>query len=144
MSAPKYRLAGEPGEGKFYIETYGCQMNQSDSEVVVAVMQEAGFVYTDSLDEADVVVVNTCAIRDNAEQRIWGRLAEFRGVKRRRPWMLVGIIGCMAERLKDRLIEQEKAVDIVVGPDGYRSLPGLVRQAAGKMEELKRQGGRRR
>lgn len=126
----KFNLAVQQGEGKFYIETYGCQMNQSDSEVVVAVMRDAGFEHTTSLDEADVVLVNTCAIRDNAEQRIWGRLAEFRGVKKRRPWLLVGIIGCMAERLKDRLIEQEKTVDIVVGPDGYRSLPALVRQAA--------------
>lgn len=130
MGNPKFNLAVQQGEGKFYIETYGCQMNQSDSEVVVSVMRDAGFEHTGSLDEADVVLVNTCAIRDNAEQRIWGRLAEFRGVKKRRPWLLVGIIGCMAERLKDQLIEQEKAVDIVVGPDGYRSLPALVREAA--------------
>lgn len=136
MSNPKFNLAVQQGEGKFYIETYGCQMNQSDSEVVVSVMREAGFEHTASLDEADVVLVNTCAIRDNAEQRIWGRLAEFRGHKKRRPWLLVGIIGCMAERLKDRLIEQEKAVDIVVGPDAYRSLPELVRQAAGGIKAV--------
>lgn len=131
MGKPNFNLAVQQGQGKFYIETYGCQMNVNDSEVVVAVMQQSGFEYTASLDEADVVLVNTCAIRDNAEQRVWGRLAEFRGLKKRRPWLLVGIIGCMAERLKDRLIEQEKTVDIVVGPDGYRSLPELVRQAAG-------------
>lgn len=130
MGKPKFNLAVQQGQGKFHIETYGCQMNQNDSEVVVAVMQKSGFEYTASLDEADVVLVNTCAIRDNAEQRIWGRLAEFRGLKKRKPWLLVGIIGCMAERLKDRLIEQEKTVDIVVGPDGYRTLPDLVRQAA--------------
>ncbi|MDE6500008.1 MAG: radical SAM protein, partial [Rikenella sp.] len=130
MDDPKFRLAARSGEGKFYLETYGCQMNQNDSEVVAAVMQEGGFEYTASPDEADVVLINTCAIRDNAEQRIWGRLAEFRGLKRRRPGLLVGIIGCMAERLKDRLIEREHIVDIVVGPDGYRSLPELVRQAA--------------
>lgn len=118
------------GEGKFYMETYGCQMNSNDSEVVVAYMQQEGFTYTESLDDADIVLVNTCAVRDNAEQRIWGRLAEFRALKKRKPWLLVGIIGCMAERLKDQLLEQEKSVDIVVGPDGYRTLPGLVRQAA--------------
>ncbi len=131
MGNPKYNLAVQQGQGKFHIETYGCQMNQNDSEVVVAVMQQNGFEYTPTLEEADVVLINTCAIRDNAEQRIWGRLAELRGLKKRKPWLLVGILGCMAERLKDRLIEQEKSVDIVVGPDGYRSLPELVRQAAG-------------
>lgn len=81
MGKPKFNLAVQQGQGKFHIETYGCQMNQNDSEVVVAVMQKSGFEYTASLDEADVVLVNTCAIRDNAEQRIWGRLAEFRGLK---------------------------------------------------------------
>ncbi|WP_071134596.1 tRNA (N6-isopentenyl adenosine(37)-C2)-methylthiotransferase MiaB [Millionella massiliensis] len=130
MGNPKYNLAVQQGQGKFHIETYGCQMNQNDSEVVVAVMQQNGFEYTPTLEEADVVLINTCAIRDNAEQRIWGRLAELRGLKKRKPWLLVGILGCMAERLKDQLIEQEKSVDIVVGPDGYRSLPELVRQAA--------------
>lgn len=130
MGSPKFNLAAGQGQGKFHIETYGCQMNQNDSEVVAAVMRQGGFEYTSSLDEADVVLVNTCAIRDNAEQRIWGRLAEFRGLKKRKPWLLVGILGCMAERLKDELIEQEKTVDIVVGPDGYRTLPDLVRQAA--------------
>ncbi|WP_298063335.1 tRNA (N6-isopentenyl adenosine(37)-C2)-methylthiotransferase MiaB [uncultured Rikenella sp.] len=130
MGSPKFNLAVRQGQGKFHIETYGCQMNQNDSEVVAAVMRQGGFEYTPSIDEADVVLVNTCAIRDNAEQRIWGRLAEFRGLKKRKPWLLVGILGCMAERLKDKLIEKEKIVDIVVGPDGYRTLPELVRQAA--------------
>lgn len=131
MNQPKFRLAALPDAGKFYIETYGCQMNRNDSEVVAAVMQQGGFEHTESLDEADVVLINTCAIRDNAEQRIRGRLTEFRGLKRRKPGLLVGIIGCMAERLKEQLIEQEQVVDLVVGPDGYRSLPELVRQASG-------------
>lgn len=131
MAKPQFNLAVQHGEGKFYIETYGCQMNQNDSEVVAAVMQQEGFEYTAALEQADIILINTCAIRDNAEQRIWGRLAEFRGLKKQKPWLLVGIIGCMAERLKDKLIEQEKTVDIVVGPDGYRSLPALVREAAG-------------
>lgn len=130
MAKPHFNLAVQQGQGKFYIETYGCQMNQNDSEVVAAVMQQEGFEYTATLEQADIILINTCAIRDNAEQRIWGRLAEFRGLKKQKPWLLVGIIGCMAERLKDKLIEQEKTVDIVVGPDGYRSLPALVREAA--------------
>lgn len=119
------------GEGKFYIETYGCQMNSGDSEVVASLMNAAGYQYTDNIKESDIILVNTCAIRDNAEQRVWGRLAEFKAHKKQRPWLLIGIIGCMAERLKDQLIEREGSVDIVVGPDGYRTLPDLVRSAAG-------------
>ncbi len=126
----KLQMAPLPGGGRFYIETYGCQMNSNDTEVVVALMVREGFTLTQQLSEADIVLVNTCAIRDNAEQRIWGRLAEFRAQKKRRPWLLVGVIGCMAERLKEQLVEGDKGVDIVVGPDGYRTLPGLVRQAA--------------
>lgn len=123
------RLVNEGG-GKLYVETYGCQMNVGDSEVVVSIMRDNGYQYTDDLQQADIVLINTCAVRDNAEQRIWGRLTELRAVKRRRPWLLVGIIGCMAERLKEELIEREQIVDIVVGPDGYRTLPDLVRTAA--------------
>ena len=118
------------GDGrKLFIETYGCQMNVSDTEVVVAVMQREGYVYTDRIDEADVVLLNTCSIRDNAEQRIWGRLGELRGLRRRRPGLIVGVIGCMAERLRERLTEGDNAVDVVAGPDAYRDLPRLVRQA---------------
>lgn len=118
------------GDAKIYIETYGCQMNVGDSEVVVSIMKDHGFTYTDTITEADIVLINTCAIRDNAEQRIWGRLQELRAVKKGRPWMLIGVIGCMAERLKEQLIEREQIVDLVVGPDSYRDLPNLVRQAA--------------
>ena len=115
---------------KLFIETYGCQMNVGDSEIVVSIMQNEGWRYTDDPREADVILINTCSIRDNAEQRIWGRLAELRGLRRRRQGVLIGIIGCMAERLKERLTEGEDAVDIVAGPDAYRDLPKLVREAS--------------
>lgn len=104
-------------------------MNVGDTEIVVSIMQREGWFYTENLQEADVVLINTCSIRDNAEQRIWGRLAELRGLRRRRPHLLIGIIGCMAERLKERLVEGDDAVDIVAGPDAYRDLPKLVREA---------------
>ena len=118
------------GDGrKLFIETYGCQMNVSDTEVVVAVMQREGYVYTDRIDEADVVLLNTCSIRDNAEQRIWGRLAEMKRYRRERPGLVIGIIGCMAERLREQLVEGPNAVDVVAGPDAYRDLPRLVREA---------------
>lgn len=117
------------GEGrKLYIETYGCQMNVNDSEVVLSIMQDAGYRYTEHLDEADVILINTCSVRDNAEQRIFGRLREFKLYKQKKE-LLIGVIGCMAERLRERLIEQEHLVDIVAGPDAYRDLPRLVRQA---------------
>ena len=114
------------GRGKrFYIETYGCQMNVNDSEVVTAIMQQAGFTTTDNMTDADVLLVNTCSVRDNAEQRVWGRLEVFRLQKQRRPGVIVGVLGCMAERLKEDLLENG-AIDLVVGPDAYRSLPKLV------------------
>lgn len=113
---------------KLYIETYGCQMNVNDSEVVVAIMQQHGYSVSNSIDDADIILVNTCSIRDNAEQRIWGRLNEFKQQKKKRPGIIVGVIGCMAERLKEELIEKEKTVDLVVGPDAYRDLPRLVEQ----------------
>jgi len=120
-------LAG--GGRRLFVETYGCQMNVGDTEIVVSLMQREGYVYTDRLDEADIVLLNTCSIRDNAEQRIWGRLAELRGLRRRRPGLIVGVIGCMAERLKERLVEGAHGVDVVAGPDAYRDLPQLVRTA---------------
>lgn len=114
---------------KLYIETYGCQMNVGDSEVVVSILQTEGFVYTEDISQADVILINTCSIRDNAEQRIWGRLRELKQYKKRKPGLLVGVIGCMAERLKEELIEREGLVDIVAGPDSYRDMPRLVRSA---------------
>ena len=88
------------GDGKkIFIETYGCQMNFGDSEIVVSIMQEEGYFYTEKIEEADIILINTCSVRDNAEQRIWGRLSEMRRMRRKKPTLLVGIIGCMAERL---------------------------------------------
>lgn len=110
---------------KVYIETYGCQMNQADSEVVGAILKNEGYELTDDLYEADVVLVNTCSIRENAEQRVKNRLAEFVGLRRKKQWLKIGVLGCMAERLQKQLIEEDK-VDLVVGPDAYRQLPRLL------------------
>lgn len=117
------------GSKKLYIESYGCQMNFADSEIVASVMMENGFSTTKEMTEADLILVNTCAIRDNAEQRIRTRLQHFNSVKKKNKGMLVGVMGCMAERLKKKLLEEEKVVDIVVGPDAYRELPKLVETA---------------
>jgi len=114
---------------KLFIETYGCQMNAGDTEIVVSVMQSEGYIYTDNIHEADIILINTCSIRDNAEQRIWGRLAEMKRHRKAKPSLIIGIIGCMAERLKEKLIEGAYGVDIVAGPDTYRDLPRLVREA---------------
>ncbi len=110
---------------KVYIETYGCQMNVADTEIVFSILGKAGYVKTDDIDEADIIMANTCSIRDNAEQRIWGRIDFFNLRKRSRPEVIVGILGCMAERLKEALLESGK-VDVVAGPDAYRSLPRLL------------------
>lgn len=115
---------------KVYIETYGCQMNASDSEVVMAILRREGYGHTDDPAEADVILVNTCSIREHAEQRVWNRLGEFKPHKRRNRALLVGVIGCMAERLREQLIDREGLVDLVVGPDAYRDLPALLRTAA--------------
>lgn len=104
-------------------------MNAGDSEIVVSIMQQNGYIYTEDINQADIILINTCSIRDNAEQRIWGRLSAMRQIKKRKPSLIVGIIGCMAERLKEQLIEPQTGVDIVAGPDSYRTLPQLVRTA---------------
>jgi len=114
---------------KFYIESYGCQMNFSDSEIVAAILQNEGFGATRNYEEADLVLLNTCSIREKAEQTVRKRLTEFRKVKEAKPGMLVGVLGCMAERLKSKLLEEEKLVEIVVGPDAYRTLPVLIEEA---------------
>lgn len=116
---------------KLYIESYGCQMNFSDSEIVASILTEKGFSTVSDYREADVVLLNTCAIRDNAEQRVRNRLNEFKQIKARRPSLMVGMLGCMAERLKAQLLEQEKLVDLVAGPDAYRDLPNLIQQVQG-------------
>lgn len=130
MLLNKNTLRPLQGDGrKLFVETYGCQMNVGDTEIVVSVMQAEGYVYTERIEEADVILINTCSIRDNAEQRIWGRLAEMKRFRKAKPSLLVGVIGCMAERLKEKLLEGAHGVDIVAGPDAYRDLPRLVREA---------------
>lgn len=114
---------------KFYIESYGCAMNFSDSEIVASILNKEGFGATRNFEEADLVLLNTCSIREKAEQTVRKRLTEFRKAKEARPGLLIGILGCMAERLKAKLLEEEKLVDMVVGPDAYRSLPGLIEEA---------------
>ena len=110
---------------KAYIETYGCQMNVNDTEVIFAILEKAGYTRTEEMGEANLIMANTCSIRDNAEQRIWGRLEVFARERKARPGTLTGIVGCMAERLKDKLLDTGK-VDLVVGPDAYRRLPQLL------------------
>ena len=114
---------------KVYIETYGCQMNFSDSEIVASLMQDEGYEVCDESSEADIVFLNTCSIRDHAEQRVRKRLRELRSVKKKNPFVKIGVLGCMAERLKQQLLEEEEAVDMIVGPDAYRDLPALLEQA---------------
>jgi len=121
-------LPGKNDGRKLYIESYGCAMNFSDSEIVASILSEKGFVTTNDFNNADVVFINTCSIRENAEQRVRNRLNEFKGAKRKNPGMVVGVLGCMAERLKAKFLEEEKLVDVVVGPDAYRDLPNLIEQ----------------
>ena len=116
----------DPDRPKVYIETYGCQMNVNDSEVILSILQDEGYALTDNIEEANIILANTCSIRDNAEQRVWGRIDQFRLQKRKRSDVIIGIVGCMAERLKTKLLEGHE-VDLVAGPDAYRSLPQLIR-----------------
>lgn len=116
---------------KVYIESYGCQMNFSDSEIVASILEKEGYQTTRLMEEAEIVFVNTCSIREKAEQTVRKRLEGFHKVKRRNPGMIIGVLGCMAERLKTKLLDEEKLVDIVVGPDAYRDLPSLVQEVDG-------------
>jgi tRNA-2-methylthio-N6-dimethylallyladenosine synthase len=118
-----------PNGKKMYLESYGCAMNFSDSEIVASIMTGMGYETTKVIEEANVIFLNTCAIRDNAELRVWARLREIKKNKKRNDELIVGVLGCMAERLKDQLLEKEKLVDIVVGPDSYRDLPNLLATA---------------
>jgi tRNA-2-methylthio-N6-dimethylallyladenosine synthase len=124
MNQNNIRPIIDPARPKVYIETYGCQMNVNDSEVILSILQDAGYCLTEDIEEAEVILANTCSIRDNAEQRIWGRIDQFKLQKRKRDNVVIGIVGCMAERLKDELL---KEVDLVAGPDSYRTLPDLLK-----------------
>jgi tRNA-2-methylthio-N6-dimethylallyladenosine synthase len=124
-----YRVSSEaeiPGTRKVYIETYGCQMNFADTEIILSVMQQNGFTSTSNIQNADLIFLNTCSIRENAEQKVRNRLDHLRGLKKKNPEIKIGVLGCMAERLKTKLIDEEKVVDLVVGPDAYRDLPNLL------------------
>lgn len=116
---------------KLFLESYGCQMNFSDSEIVASILYDKGYSTTPDYNEADIILINTCAIRENAEQRVRGRLREFNSIKRKNPSLIIGVMGCMAERLKSQFLEEEKIVDIVVGPDAYRDLPALIETVEG-------------
>jgi tRNA-2-methylthio-N6-dimethylallyladenosine synthase len=116
----------DSSQKKLFLESYGCAMNFSDSEIVASILKDDGFTVTSDFNEADVIFVNTCAIRDNAEQRVRQRLHDFKKAKKKNPELVVGVLGCMAERLKAKLMEEEKLVDIVAGPDAYRDLPNLI------------------
>jgi tRNA-2-methylthio-N6-dimethylallyladenosine synthase len=118
-----------PNARKLYIESYGCQMNFSDSEIVTSILKKEGFDTTAHADQAELILINTCSIRDKAEQTVRNRLNHFNGIKKKNPGVTVGVLGCMAERLKTRLLEEEKIVDLVVGPDAYRDLPKLIEKA---------------
>lgn len=122
---------GERGSRKLYIESYGCQMNFSDSEIVASILAKEGFGTTRNVEEADLVLLNTCSIRDKAEQTVRNRLSSLNQLKQSRPEMKIGVLGCMAERLKDKFLDEEKLVDLVVGPDAYRDLPNLLEKVEG-------------
>jgi tRNA-2-methylthio-N6-dimethylallyladenosine synthase len=121
-------VVGKNNGRKLYIESYGCAMNFSDSEIVASILSESGFETTGDYNNADVIFINTCSIRENAETRVRNRLKEFKVAKGKNPGMVVGVLGCMAERLKAKFLEEEKLVDVVVGPDAYRDLPNLIDQ----------------
>jgi tRNA-2-methylthio-N6-dimethylallyladenosine synthase len=116
---------------KLYLESYGCAMNFSDSEIIASILDKEGFDTTQDFKVADLIFLNTCAIRDNAEQRVRHRLNDFKQLKRKNPSLIIGVLGCMAERLKSKLLEEEKLVDLVVGPDSYRDLPNLIETVEG-------------
>ena len=111
---------------KLYLESYGCQMNFSDSEIVASILSNEGYKTTNSFEESDLILLNTCSIRDKAEQTVRNRLRSFNDIKKKNPNLLIGMLGCMAERMKTSLLEEENLVDIVVGPDAYRDLPVLI------------------
>jgi len=123
-STPGHRMNAK----KLYIESYGCQMNFSDSEIVTSIMQKQGYGTTQTAEDADVIFINTCSIRDKAEQTVRRRLSQFKAIKKKNPKVTIGVLGCMAERLKTKLLEEEKIVDLVAGPDAYRDIPNLLQE----------------
>ena len=123
------KIEGKNFKKNFYVESYGCALNFNDSEIVATIMNDNGFGITTDYNQADLIFINTCSIRENAEQHVRNRLKQFNAIKRNKPEVLIGVLGCMAERLKDKLLEQEHLIDMVIGPDAYRTLPELIEQA---------------
>lgn len=128
--------ANQPNQRKLYIESYGCAMNFSDSEIVASILSEDGFTTTPDYNQADVIFINTCSIRENAETRVRNRLKQFKAIKRTNKGLVIGVLGCMAERLKSKFLEEEQLVDVVVGPDAYRDLPNLIQQVNGGQKAI--------
>src|SRR6478736_165619 len=129
--APAPRPVAAAGAPRVFVETYGCQMNVADSDLIGSVLADAGYATCDRADEADVIVINTCAVREKAEERVVARAAELGALKRRRPGTVLAIVGCMAEHLKEGLAERAPAVDVIAGPDSYRRMPELLAAARG-------------
>src|SRR5215471_21195047 len=132
-AVPPGRPAAGPGTPRVFVETYGCQMNVADSDLIGSVLADAGYTTAGRADEADVIVVNTCAVREKAEERVIARASELAAVKRRRPGTVLAIVGCMAEHLKDGLAERAPAVDVIAGPDSYRRLPDLLARSRAQL-----------
>ena len=126
----------QPNQKKLYIESYGCAMNFSDSEIVASILSDDGFITTPDYNQADVIFINTCSIRENAETRVRNRLKQFKAIKRTNKGLIIGVLGCMAERLKSKFLEEEQLVDVVVGPDAYRDLPNLIQQVNGGQKAI--------
>ena len=126
----------QPNQRKLYIESYGCAMNFSDSEIVASILSDDGFITTPDYNQADVIFINTCSIRENAETRVRNRLKQFKAIKRTNKGLIIGVLGCMAERLKSKFLEEEQLVDVVVGPDAYRDLPNLIQQVNGGQKAI--------
>ena len=127
---------GKVSNKKAYIESYGCQMNFADSEVVASILNDEGYSITEVLDQASLVLVNTCSIREKAELTVRKRLEYFNSLKKKKSEMTVGVLGCMAERLKHKFLEEEKIVDLVVGPDAYKDIPNLLKEVANQREAV--------
>src|SRR3954471_3189235 len=127
--APRVRPVPAPGAPRVYVETYGCQMNVADSDLIGSVLAEAGYATADRADDAEIIVVNTCAVREKAEERVTARAAELGALKKKRPGTVLAIVGCMAEHLKEGLADKAPAVDVIAGPDSYRRMPELIAAA---------------
>ena len=121
---------------RLYIESYGCQMNFSDSEIVASILDKNGYKTTRNIEESDLILLNTCSIREKAEFTVRNRLKSFKKLKKQNPKLIVGVLGCMAERMKESLLEEEKLVDLVVGPDAYRNLPTLLEEVHGGQKSV--------